>query len=71
MNGTYDAVTGGALVPDITSKIKYVKDETERDALQNVSPGQYVVTYGAKAIWQRTGEGTWATVRDRRENNNG
>ena len=70
-NETYDAVANGVLIPDITGKIKYVKDETQRDALKNVSPGQYVVAYGAKAIWQRTGEGTWVTVRDRRQNNNG
>ena len=68
-NGTYDAVAGGERVRDIVSKPIYVKDESERDALQNVSPGQYAVTYGAQAIWQRTGDGDWATVRDRRQNN--
>lgn len=64
--GTYDAEKNGQVIRDIFAKPIYVTDETARDALKNVSPGQIVATYGLTVIWQRTGAGTWATVKDRR-----
>ena len=66
MANTYDAVVGGELVRGINAKLIYVADETERDALENISPGFFVATYGVTVIWQYKGDGAWAVVKDRR-----
>ena len=43
----------------------FVANETARNALGNVAPGQVVFVYGMLAMWQWTGS-AWVTVFDRR-----
>ena len=61
--GMHDAVTNGELMTDIPTRLIFCKNTTERDALKNILPGQFVATYGLGNIWQRKGDGTWATVK--------
>ena len=58
----HDAVIDGMVVHDIPTKIIFVANSTERDALENVLPGQFVATYGCSTVWQKKGDGTWAEV---------
>ena len=61
--GMHDAVVNGELVRDIPTRMIFVANSTERDALTNVAAGTFVATYGLEHIWQRKGDGTWATIR--------
>lgn len=62
--GMHDAVVNGELVRDIPTRLVFVADSTERDALENVLPGQFVATYGMGYVWQKKGDGTWAAVKE-------
>lgn len=62
--GMHNAVVNGEVQREIPSTLTFVKDQTERDTLQNISAGQYVATYGIQYIWQKNGEGGWETIRE-------
>lgn len=61
--GMHDAVVGGKLVRAIPTRLIFVADSTERDALESVDAGQIVATYGCGNVWQKKGDGTWATIK--------
>lgn len=61
--GMHDAVVSGELHRDIPTRLIFVANTTERDALTGVMAGQIVVTYGCANVWQMKGDGTWATIK--------
>ena len=61
--GMHDAVTNGEVMTDIPTRLIFCASSTERDAIKTILPGQFVATYGLGNIWQRKGDGTWATVK--------
>lgn len=61
--GMHDAVVNGNLVQGIPTRLIFVANSTERDALTGVMAGQIVVTYGCGNVWQKKGDGTWATIK--------
>ena len=44
--GMHDAVVDGALHTDIPTRVIFVTDTTERDALEDLEPGTFVALYG-------------------------
>ena len=60
--GMHDAVVSGELHRDIPTRLIFVANTTERDALE-VYAGQFVATYGCTNVWQKKGDGTWATIK--------
>lgn len=62
--GMHDAVVDGELVRDIPTRMIFVTNSTERDALENLAAGTFVAVYGLGTIWQRKADGTWATVKE-------
>lgn len=61
--GMHDAVSDGVLMRDIPARLVFVKNETERDALEGLLPGTFVVTYGLMNVWQYDGDGTWKAIK--------
>lgn len=61
--GMHDAVVNGALQRDIPTRLIFVANSTERDALENIAAGTFVAAYGLANIWQRKGDGTWVTIK--------
>lgn len=61
--GMHDAVVNGELVRDIPTRLIFVADSTERDLLPDIFSGTFVATYGLSHVWQRKGDGTWATIK--------
>ena len=61
--GMHDAVVNGNLVQGIPTRLIFVANSTERDTLTGVMAGQIVVTYGCANVWQKKGDGTWATIK--------
>ena len=57
--GMHDAVVNGELHRDIPSRLIFVANTTERDALE-VYAGQFVATYGCVNVWQKDVDGEWA-----------
>lgn len=61
--GMHDAIVDGELVHDIPTRLVFVASQTERNALENILAGTFVATYGLGNIWQKKGDGTWATIK--------
>ena len=61
--GMHDAVVNGELQRDIPTRLVFVASSTERDALPTVAAGTIVATYGCANVWQKKGDGTWATIK--------
>ena len=61
--GMHDAVVNGALQRDIPTRLIFVANSTERDALENIAAGTFVAAYGLTNIWQRKGDGSWAVIK--------
>lgn len=61
--GMHDAVVNGELHRDIPTRLIFVTNTTERDALENIAAGTFVAAYGLANIWQRKGDGSWATIK--------
>lgn len=62
--GMHDAVVGGKLVRAIPTRLIFVADSNERDnAIGSVDAGTIVATYGCGNVWQKKGDGTWATIK--------
>ena len=61
--GIADAVAGGVLMKGVPLTLTFVADDTERDTLENILPGQIVATYGLGTVWQKSGDGTWIAIK--------
>ena len=61
--GIIDAVANDDLMKGIPLTLTFVANQSERDALPNILPGQFVATYGIGSVWQKKGDGTWATIK--------
>ena len=61
--GMHDAVKSGELITGIPTRISFVANTTERDALEGLAPGTFVATYGLEHVYQLNGSGSWATIR--------
>lgn len=61
--GMHDAVVNGNLIRAIPTRLIFVANSTERDTLTNIAPGTVVATYGCGNVWQKSGDGTWATIK--------
>ena len=62
--GMHDAVVSGELVRNIPTRLVFVKNETERNGLEGILAGTFVVTFGIDYIWQKDGDGNWKTIRE-------
>lgn len=61
--GTHDALVNGELHRGIPTRLIFVNNQTERDALPNIDAGTFVAVYGLTNIWQKDGEDSWKTIK--------
>lgn len=61
--GMHDAIVNGVLQRDIPTRLIFVANSTERDALKNIAAGTFVTTYDLTNIWNYKGDGSWATIK--------
>ena len=51
----HDAVVNGQLLRNIPTRVIFVANKTERNALENIEAGTFVLTYDVKNVWVRNG----------------
>jgi hypothetical protein len=51
----HDAVVNGQLLRNIPTRVIFVSNKTERNALENIEAGTIVLTFNLNNIWIRNG----------------
>ena len=51
----HDAVVNGQLLRNIPTRVIFVANKTERNALGHIEAGTFVLTYDVKNVWVRNG----------------
>lgn len=52
----HDAVVNGQLLRNIPTRIIFVANKTERNALENIEAGTFILTFDLRNIWIRNGD---------------
>lgn len=52
----HDAVVNGKLLRNIPTRLIFVANKTERNALTNIEAGTFVLTFDLKNVWIRNGD---------------
>ena len=52
----HDAVVNGKLLRNIPTRVIFVANKTERNALEDIEAGTCVLTFDLKNIWIRNGD---------------
>lgn len=51
----HDAVVNGQLLRNIPTRLIFVANKTERNALTNIEAGTFVLTFDLSSVWIRNG----------------
>lgn len=51
----HDAMVNGQLLRNIPTRVIFVANKAERDTLENIHAGTFVLTYNLENIWVRNG----------------
>lgn len=51
----HDAMVNGQLLRNIPTRVIFVANKTERNALENLEAGTFVLTYNLQNVWVRNG----------------
>lgn len=51
----HDAVVNGQLLRNIPTRLIFVANKTERNALTNIEAGTFVLTFDLRNVWIRNG----------------
>lgn len=51
----HDAVVNGILLRNIPTRLIFVANKTERNALENIEAGTFVLTFDLSNVWIRNG----------------
>lgn len=52
----HDAVVDGRLLRNIPTRLIFVANKTERNALENIEAGTFVLTFDLSNVWIRNGD---------------
>lgn len=66
----HDAVVNGQLLRNIPTRLIFVANKTERNALKNIEAGTFVLTFDLSNVWIRngnvsaTGDNAYESIKD-------